>query len=141
MCRRRSRSETIWNATDCHVDELAAPAAVTFAVFIQLCLTLTAAICWNTVVYKRERQVYGLLLDAQLPRLAADQQPNTKDITWEQLPSCHMTRWPQLNTHSCSFKPTLVRSPPRSQQSEAARQTSVSTREVRVYPAGKSRSC
>lgn len=98
------------------------PAAATLAVFIQLCLTLTAAICWNTVVYKRERQVYGLLLDAQLPRLAADQQPNTKDITWEQLPPCHMTRWPELNTHS----------PPRSQQSEAARQspTSPTAREV-----------
>lgn len=104
---------------------------------------LTATICWNIVVYKEERQVYGLLLDAQLPRLAADQQPNTKDITCEQLPSCHMTCWPKLNRPSFLFKPTLVRSPPRSQRSQAARQfqTLVTKREVRVYPARKDRSC
>lgn len=79
--------------------ELAALAAATFAVIIQPCLTLTATICWNIVVYKQERQVYGLLLDAQLPRLAADQRPNTNDITCEQLPSCHMTRWPKPSSH------------------------------------------
>lgn len=71
------------------LEELATPPVATFSMFTQPCLTLTATICWNIVVYEEERQVYGLLLDGQLLPLAADQQ----DITCEQLPRCHMTRW------------------------------------------------
>lgn len=80
-------------ATDCHIEELAAAAMATFSMFIQPCLTLTGIICCNIVVYEEERQVYGLLLDGQLLPLAADQPPQSKDVTCQQLPHCHMTPW------------------------------------------------
>lgn len=91
--QRSDPKKLMVKATDCHVEELATPAVATFSVFIQPCLTLTATICWNIVVYEEERQVYGLLLDAQLLPLAADQPPQSKDVTCQQLPRCHMARW------------------------------------------------
>lgn len=62
-------------------------AVATFSVLTQPCLTLTATICGNIVVYEEERRVYGLLPDAQLLPLAADQPPPTKDVTCQQLPA------------------------------------------------------